>query len=120
MDTLLVVEDNAVNLKLASAILCSAGYVVLEATNAEDGLALAREHRPAVVLMDIELPGVDGITAVHTLRADSVIREVKVLAITASAMSDKERILAAPFDGYVSKPFLIQELLDAVSAVLRD
>jgi two-component system, cell cycle response regulator DivK len=121
MNTVLIVEDNALNMKLAGTILRSAGYTVLEATNAEEGLALVREHQPGVVLMDIHLPGVNGITAVQMLRADPITRKAKVLAITASAMKgDKERILAARFDGYVPKPFQIQELLDAVSAASRD
>jgi two-component system cell cycle response regulator DivK len=119
MKTVLVVEDNALNMKLARSVLSRAGYAVFEAVNAEEGLSLAREHQPAVVLMDIHLPGMDGITAVRKLRADPVTSGAKVLAITASAMKgDKERILAADFDGYVSKPFRLQELLDAVGAVL--
>jgi len=121
MSTVLIVEDNALNMRLASAILSSAGYSVLEASTAEDGLALAREERPDAILMDIHLPGIDGITALHRLRADPVIRDTKVLLITASAMADDaERILAANFDGHVSKPFEIQALLDTVAAVLRD
>jgi two-component system cell cycle response regulator DivK len=121
MNTVLIVEDNTLNMRLAHYILSNAGYAVLEATNAEDGLALARHHQPAVVLMDIHLPGIDGVTAAQRLRADPVTRGAKVLAITASAMKgDKERILAADFDGYVSKPFQIQELLDAVGGMLGD
>ncbi|HEU0199334.1 MAG TPA: response regulator [Burkholderiaceae bacterium] len=119
MNRVLIVEDNALNMKLARTILVSAGYAVLEAANAEDGLALARAHQPAVVLMDIHLPGIDGITAVKRMRADPLTRETKVLAITALAMKgDRERILAADFDGYVSKPFEIQVLLGAVKSVL--
>jgi CheY-like chemotaxis protein len=120
MNTVLIVEDNVLNMKLAHSILTRSGYAVLEAMDAEEGLALAHEHQPAVVLMDIHLPGMDGITAARRLRADPVTRGAKVLAITASAMKgDKERILAADFDGYVSKPLLIQELLDAVDTALR-
>jgi len=119
MTTLLIVEDNDLNLKLARTILGGAGYTLLEATNAEDGLALARAHRPPVVLMDIHLPGMDGMAAMAILRADEATRGAKVLAITASAMrGDRERILAAGFDGYVSKPFRVQELLDAVRTML--
>ena len=119
MTTLLIVEDNDLNLKLARAILNSAGYRLLEATNAEEGLALVRAHEPPLVLMDIHLPGMDGIAALEVLRAEDVGRGTKVLAITASAMrGDRERILAAGFDGYVSKPFRLQELLDAVKAML--
>src|ERR1700751_2475135 len=106
MSTVLIVEDNALNMRLASAILTSAGYSVLEACTAEDGLALAREQRPAAILMDIHLPGIDGITALHQLRADPVIRDTKVLLISASTVADDaEQILAANFDGPVSQTF---------------
>jgi two-component system, cell cycle response regulator DivK len=119
MTTLLIVEDNDLNLKLARTILQGAGYTLLEATNAEDGLALARQHRPPVVLMDIHLPGMDGMAALQILRTEEATRAAKVLAITASAMrGDRERILSAGFDGYVSKPFRVRELLDAVQAML--
>jgi two-component system cell cycle response regulator DivK len=121
MSTVLIVEDNALNMRLASAILSGAGYAVLEASNAEEGLALAREQRPAAILMDVHLPGIDGITALARLRADPQIRDTKVLLITASAgADDAERILAANFDGHVSKPFDIQALLDAVAAAVGD
>jgi CheY-like chemotaxis protein len=121
MSTVLIIEDNALNLRLASAILSSAGYSVLEASSAEDGLVVAREQRPAVILMDIHLPGMDGIAAMQRLRADPVIRGTKVLLMSASAVADDaERILAAKFDGHVSKPFDIQELLDTVATALRD
>jgi len=119
MTTLLIIEDNDLNLKLARTILIEAGYTLLEATNAEDGLALALAHEPPVVLMDIHLPGMDGMAALQILRTEPTTRRTKVLAITASAMrGDRERILAAGFDGYVSKPFRLQELLDAVARTL--
>lgn len=121
MTTLLIIEDNDLNMKLARTILGGAGYNLLEATNAEDGLNLARAHGPAVILMDIHLPGMDGIAAFERLRADPLTAGARVLAITASAMrGDRERILAAGFDGYVSKPFRIHELLDAVRTMLGD
>jgi len=120
MTTLLIIEDNDLNLKLARTILIEAGYTLLEATNAEDGLALARAHEPPIVLMDIHLPGMDGMAALQILRTEPTTRRTKVLAITASAMrGDRERILAAGFDGYVSKPFRLQELLDAVARTLE-
>jgi len=119
MTTLLIIEDNDLNLKLARTILIESGYTLLEATNAEDGLALARAHKPPVVLMDIHLPGMDGTAALQILRTEPATRHTKVLAITASAMrGDRERILAAGFDGYVSKPFRLQELLDVVARML--
>jgi two-component system cell cycle response regulator DivK len=120
MTTLLIIEDNELNLKLARTILTGSGYTLLEASNAEDGLALARQHRPPVVLMDIHLPGMDGMAALQILRSDPVTSHAKVLAITASAMrGDRERILGAGFDGYVSKPFRLQELLDSVTKMLE-
>jgi two-component system, cell cycle response regulator DivK len=117
MDSVLIVEDNPLNRKLAQVILRCAGYEVFEATNAEDGLALARVHQPGVILMDLHLPGPDGIAAVEALRADPALRGAKVLAFTASLREvDRDRILAAEFDGCVPKPFEMQELLDAVGA----
>ena len=119
MTTLLIVEDNDLNLKLARTILVGAGFNLLEATTAEDGLALARAHHPPVVLMDIHLPGMDGMAALQILRTEEQTSDIKVLAITASAMrGDRERILSAGFDGYVSKPFRVQELLAAVRSML--
>jgi two-component system cell cycle response regulator DivK len=119
MKTVLVVEDNEVNMKLVRFVLSEAGYSVLEAGTAEDGLRLAREHRPSLVLLDIHLPGMDGLTAARQLRADPVTHGIKLLALTASAMKgDRERILASGFDGYLGKPLPRQELLDAVSAAL--
>ena len=119
MTTLLIVEDNDLNLKLARTILVGAGYTLLEASTAEEGLALARSRQPPVILMDIHLPGMDGMAALQILRDDPATKQAKVLAITASAMrGDRERILAAGFDGYVSKPFRVQELLDAVGKML--
>jgi CheY-like chemotaxis protein len=121
MSTVLIIEDNALNLRLASAILSGAGYSVLEASSAEDGLLVASEQRPAVILMDIHLPGMDGIAALQRLRADPAMGGTKVLLMTASAVADDaERIVAARFDGLVSKPFDIQELLDTVANALRD
>lgn len=121
MKTVLVVEDNEFNMKLVRFILSDAGYKVLEAETAEDGLRLAREHRPPVVLLDIHLPGMDGLTAAQHLRADPATRGARLLALTASAMKgDRERIIAGGFDGYLGKPFHRQELLDAVGAALAD
>jgi two-component system cell cycle response regulator DivK len=121
MATVLIVEDNAVNMELARIILSAAGYHVLEASNAEDGLALARKYQPPVVLMDIHLPGMNGITALQRLRADPATHDSKVFAITASAMQgDRERMLGAGFDGYVSKPFDLEELIGSVRTALGE
>lgn len=120
MTTILIVEDNPVNKKLAAFILSEAGYHVLEAEGAEAGLRLAREHAPPLVLMDVHLPGMDGIEALEIMRADPNLAHVKVYAITASAMKgDRERLLGAGFDGYIAKPFVRQRLLAEVAAALR-
>jgi two-component system cell cycle response regulator DivK len=107
----LVVEDNPRNLKLARDVLRHAGFDVLEAACAEDGLTLAREHRPDVVLLDIQLPGMDGIEALGHLRADPATARMTVIALTAFAMkTDRQRFLEAGFDAYVEKPLDIHAL----------
>jgi two-component system cell cycle response regulator DivK len=119
MQTILVVEDNDLNTKLVVAILEDAGYQVVVAQSAEEGLPLAHTLRPGLVLMDIDLPGMDGLAALQHLRTDPRTRAMKVIAITAFAIKgDRELFLAAGFDGYVSKPFKMDELLEAVTAAL--
>jgi two-component system, cell cycle response regulator DivK len=116
----LIVEDNPRNLKLARDILNHAGYDTLEAANAEEGLVLARQRRPGVVLLDIQLPGMDGMQALDCLRADPTTRDIPVIALTAFAMkADRERFLAAGFDRYVAKPLDIHELRHQVAAALE-
>jgi two-component system, cell cycle response regulator DivK len=115
----LIVEDNPRNLKLVRDVLNHAGYETLEAVSAEDGLALAQQRHPGVVLLDIQLPGMDGVEALGRLRADPTTREIPVIALTAFAMkTDRERFLAAGFDRYVEKPLDISELRRQVAAVL--
>jgi len=115
----LLVEDNHINARMAEAVLEDAGYQVLVAENAEDALSLAQTHRPGLVLMDIHLPGIDGLTGLQQLRSDPQTRAAKVIAVTAMAMKgDREQFLAAGFDGYVSKPFRVVTLLDAIRAAL--
>jgi len=115
----LLVEDNHTNARMAEAVLEDAGYQVLVAENAEEALSLAQTHRPGLVLMDIHLPGIDGLTGLQQLRSDPQTRAAKVIAVTAMAMKgDRERFLAAGFDGYVSKPFRVVALLDAIRAAL--
>lgn len=115
----LIVEDNPRNLKLARDVLNHAGYDTLEAANAEEGLALARQRRPGVVLLDIRLPGMDGMRALDRLRADPSTRDIPVIALTAFAMkADRERFLEAGFDHYVAKPLDIHELRREVAAAL--
>jgi two-component system, cell cycle response regulator DivK len=111
----LVVEDNERNMKLFRDVLNASGYRTLEATTGERAVQLVFEHRPDLVLMDIQLPDIDGVTALDRLRADERFSSVPVLALTAQAMDgDRERFLAAGFDGYLSKPVNITELVATV------
>ena len=115
----LIIEDNERNLKLARDVLNHAGYDTLEAESAEDGLALARDRRPGLVLMDVQLPGMDGVEALAQLRADPATRDIPVVAVTAFAMkADRERFLAAGFDSYLEKPLDIHEFPRQVAAAL--
>ena len=111
----LVVEDRPMNAKLLRDVLSASGYDVVEAADAETGLAIARERRPAIVLMDIQLPGMDGVTAVRELKADPRTAKIPVVAVTASAMPlEREAILRAGFDGYQAKPISVKELVAEV------
>lgn len=115
----LVVEDNPRNLKLVRDLLAYAGYRTLEASNGEDGVALARTHRPDLVLMDVQLPGMDGVEALARLRAEPESAELPVVAVTAFAMKDdRARFLAAGFDGYLEKPLSVREFPAQVAAIL--
>ena len=114
-ELIVLVEDNEKNRKLARDVLTFQGYRVVEAESAEDGLAAVARERPALVLMDIHLPGIDGIEALRRLRADPGTRDIPVIAVTASAMThDRQKILAAGFDGYQSKPISVRPFLAAV------
>jgi two-component system cell cycle response regulator DivK len=116
MAKVLVVEDNPANMTLATFLLKSAGYVVLNATDAEIGLALARAEQPDLILMDIQLPGMDGLEATGVLKRDEATRDIPVIALTALAMKgDEERIRAAGCDGYIAKPLAYREFLATVS-----
>jgi two-component system, cell cycle response regulator DivK len=120
MATVLIVEDNAANMALAVFLLQQAGHTVLSATNAEAGLTLARDERPGLILMDIQLPGMDGLEATALLKGDDVTRAIPVIALTALAMKgDEERIRAAGCDGYIAKPMRYQEFLATVAAQLE-
>jgi two-component system cell cycle response regulator DivK len=112
---ILIVEDNERNMKLFCDLLRASGYRTLEATTGERAVALALEHRPDLVLMDIQLPDIDGVEALGRLRADERFASAPVLALTAQAMEgDRERFLAAGFDGYLSKPVDIAEFVTTV------
>jgi two-component system cell cycle response regulator DivK len=104
-DLILIVEDNEKNMKLARDLLQYHGFAVIEATNGEDGIALARDRRPALVLMDIQLPGMDGVKALEQLRSEAATARIPVVAMTASVMKeDRERFDKAGFDGFITKP----------------
>jgi two-component system, cell cycle response regulator DivK len=119
MATILIVEDNAANMKLAKFLLESAGHTVVSATDAETGLALAGEEQPDLILMDIQLPGMDGLEATALLKRDDVTRAIPVIALTALAMKgDEERIRAAGCDGYIAKPLAYKDFLATISAQL--
>jgi two-component system, cell cycle response regulator DivK len=119
MATILVVEDNPTNMSLATFLLESAGHTVLGAPDAETGLALARDRHPRLILMDIQLPGMDGLEATASLKRDEATRAIPVVALTALAMKgDEERIRAAGCDGYIAKPMRYREFLEAVAAAL--
>lgn len=119
MARVLVIEDNASNMTLATFLLESAGHTVLGATDAEAGLAIARTERPELILMDIQLPDMDGLQATALLKGDAATRTIPVIALTALAMKgDEERILAAGCDGYIAKPLAYKEFLATVAARL--
>lgn len=114
--SVLIVEDNPMNMTLARDVLSYEGYVVLEATTAEQGLELARLQQPAVILLDIQLlEGMDGLEAVKLLKHDERTSAIPVVAVTAFAMKDdRQRALDAGFDGYLKKPYSLQDLRDEV------
>jgi len=117
-ELILVVEDNDKNRKLVRDVLTHKGYEVIETVTGEDGVRLAKERRPRLVLMDIQLPGIDGIEALRQLRADDATRAIPIIAVTASALDrDRQKIMAAGFDGYQSKPLNVKAFIAAVDAV---
>ena len=118
-ELILIVEDNEKNRKLVRDVLTFKGYRLAEAETGEDGVRLAKELRPDLILMDIQLPGINGIVALGQIREDPAIRATPVIAVTASAMTqDRQKIMAAGFDGYQSKPINVKDFLAAVRAML--
>src|SRR5215475_1559801 len=119
-ELILIIEDNDKNRKLARDVLQVNGYKTIESETAEDGLKLALDKSPALVLMDIQLPGMDGITALKQLRANPQTKSVPVIAITASTMTNnRQAMLAEGFDGYQSKPISVKDFLEEVRKVLN-
>jgi CheY-like chemotaxis protein len=115
----LVVEDNTLNLELTTELLGGRGYIVLKARTAEEGLRLARAERPSLILLDIRLPGMDGMAAVRALKRDAETRAIPTVAMTAQAMSgDEAAALAAGFDAYITKPIDTRAFPDLVARLL--
>ena len=119
MARILVIEDNAANMKLATLLLLNVGHVVLCAGDAETGLTLARAEHPDLILMDVQLPGMDGLAATALLKRDSATAGIPVIALTALAMKeDRERSQEAGCDAYIAKPLRYQELYAAIDTLL--
>ena len=120
MSTILIVEDNEKNMKLARDVLKAKGYAVLEAVTGAQGLRLAREHRPDLVLMDIQLPDINGVDVFQQLRAEPHTAAIPVVAFTASVTpADRHRITQAGFSGFLSKPINLKEFLGTVQRMLE-
>src|SRR5918996_930149 len=120
-ELILIIEDNEKNRKLVRDVLQVKGYKTLETETAEDGLKLAQENAPALILMDIQLPGMDGIMALKQLRADPKTKAISAIAITASAMThNRQTMLAVGFDGYQTKPIGLKDFLGEVERGLAD
>jgi two-component system cell cycle response regulator DivK len=118
-ELILIIEDNEKNRKLARDVLQVKGYKTIESETAEEGLKLAVEKSPALILMDILLPGMDGITALKQLRADPTTKNIRVIAFTASAMTNnRTSMLAEGFDGYQTKPISLKDFIGEVQRVL--
>ncbi|MGI8551189.1 MAG: response regulator [Dehalococcoidia bacterium] len=114
-ELILIVEDNEKNMKLVRDILQYRGYRTLEAGTAVDGIALAQEHLPDLILMDVQLPDMDGMAALRALRAEPATAPIRTIALTAFAMgADRARILEAGFDGYLTKPISVREFPEQV------
>src|SRR5210317_1705530 len=119
--TILVVEDNELNMKLVKGLIKIGKYRMLEATDAESGIQLIREQRPDLVLMDIQLPGMDGLSATKIIKEDPSLKDIPIVALTSYAMQgDEEKALAAGCTGYITKPIDTRKFLETVSQYLKD
>ena len=119
MATILIIEDNPANMKLACLLMTNAGHAVLTARDAETGLTIARSERPDLVLMDIQLPGMDGFAATAVLKTEPATRHIPVIALTSMAMKeDRERSESAGCDAYIAKPLRYRELYAAIERLL--
>ena len=115
----LIVEDNPLNMKLFSAMIASQGFDVLQASDGLDGLDLAQQRHPDLIIVDIQLPGMSGLDVTHNLKADAATRDIPIIATTAYALrGDEEKIRASGCDGYMAKPIAISEFLDLVRSFM--
>ena len=120
MSTVLIVEDNEKNMKLARDVLQAKGFQTLEAVTGEEGVKLAKEKKPDLVLMDIQLPGINGIEAFKQIRAEASTKGIPVVALTASVTpTDRSAISAAGFDAFLSKPINLKEFLDTIKRLVE-
>lgn len=121
MSLILIVEDNEKNMKLVRDVLQAKGYATIEAVTGEDGVRLATERKPDLILMDIQLPDIDGIAALRRIREDKALDRIPVLAVSASVMPDEQRqIVSSGFDAYLTKPISLKPFLAAVERFLKD
>jgi len=119
--TILVIEDNKLNMKLVNGLITIGKYRMLEAVDAESGIQLIREQRPDLVLMDIQLPGMDGLSATKVIKEDPDLKDIPIVALTSFAMQgDEEKALAAGCTGYITKPIDTRKFLETVSQYLKD
>jgi CheY-like chemotaxis protein len=119
--TILIVEDGSQNRKLFRDVLQYRGYTVLEAMNGQEGIALAKQHQPDLILMDIQMPVMDGLSATRILKQNETTQHIMVVALTANAMpGDKEKILEAGCHDYISKPFHLHEFLEKIKEYLPE
>lgn len=118
---ILVIEDNKLNMKLMRGIFRLGNYRIIEAVDAETGMRLAREQRPFLILMDIQLPGMDGLKATRIIKSDSELKYIPVVALTGLAMQgDEEKAQAAGCDGYITKPVDVQDVLKKIDAIYHN
>ena len=118
--TVLVVEDNELNMKLVRSLLKIRNYGVLEAMDAETGIQLTRKHQPDLVLMDVQLPGIDGLKATQIIKGDPALKDIPVVALTSYAMQgDEEKAVKAGCTGYITKPLDTKAFLETVDQYLR-
>ncbi len=119
--TILVIEDNKLNMKLVNGLIKIGKYRMLEAVDAESGIELIREQRPDLVLMDIQLPGMDGLSATKVIKEDPELKDIPIVALTSFAMQgDEEKALAAGCTGYITKPIDTRNFLETVSQYLKN